>query len=196
MKEICTSDVLSENNIPGDIINETKNEVYYSDSCKCILSSISSTSSCRKYTFKKTIPFHANLIKNKKFKHTDSDICSQPQSSYDDTCSTGIVLNENSHSDLRDVLEKVIPSASSEMIDMLLHQKQNLARNPKGRRWYKKSVCLSGVGAAKTISNLEIANCLYFHRVRHQNCWWRYVYFRTVCFSKMSYKPKQIMSCY
>ena len=39
---------------------------------------------------------------------------------------------------MKEVLAKVLQEAPSEMLDLLVNQKQNLQRNPNGRRWDKK----------------------------------------------------------
>ena len=56
-----------------------------------------------------------------------------------------IILAHSNDEDMRAVLEKFLPEASGEMLDLLVNQKQNMERDPKGRRWDKKtiSLCLS-----------------------------------------------------
>lgn len=46
---------------------------------------------------------------------------------------------------MRKILERIIPEASGEMLNLLVNQKQNLERNPNGRRWDKNTIglCLS-----------------------------------------------------
>ena len=49
-----------------------------------------------------------------------------------------IVLTKQNAEEMKEVLAKVLPEAPSEMLDLLVNQKQNLQRNPNGRRWDKK----------------------------------------------------------
>ena len=49
-----------------------------------------------------------------------------------------IILTKQNAEEMKEVLAKVLPEAPSEMLDLLVNQKQNLLRNPNGRRWDKK----------------------------------------------------------
>ena len=46
---------------------------------------------------------------------------------------------------MRKILERIIPEAPGEMLNLLVNHKKNLERNPNGRRWNKNtiSLCLS-----------------------------------------------------
>ena len=56
-----------------------------------------------------------------------------------------IILTKQNAEEMKEVLAKVLQEAPSEMLDLLVNQKQNLQQNPNGRRWDKKttSLCLA-----------------------------------------------------
>lgn len=115
--------------------------IYRSFHCKRVIPFSFHSSTCRSCNSMALIKRkeESSACPSKKAKHH----LPLPNKGVDDQDS--VVLEENNDKDMKLILKRVLPEASGEMLDMLTDQKKNIARNPTGRRWDKKTIrlCLS-----------------------------------------------------
>ena len=152
-KENVTPDTTKNKNFVIEYLGEEKTLIYRSYLCKRILSPISKSSTCRNCqnsirTLKNAVPVNEEsktTLENVTVSFNRSTSNNMERTHEEKDTDDKIILENGNNDDMKAILEKVLPEASDEMLDLLVNQKQNLERNPKGRRWDKKtiSLCLS-----------------------------------------------------
>ena len=132
--------VIKDKSLVIEYVGERKEKRYKVLSCQRVLTFLQKTQSscgnCRNYVRfgKENVAPHGDVV-------SMSNEC-EPEKPSDDN---SVVLTNENHEDMRAILESLLPGASGNMLNLLLNQKQNLTRDPKGRRWDKNtlSLCLS-----------------------------------------------------
>lgn len=152
-----------------EYLGTEKSQIYRSFKCSRTLPFLYIGDSCRFCSKFKKCP-----SQNMSVPHTKKQfqsISSNSNSVYKETTSNtiqqsndsnNVVLKQSNNDDMKKILEEVLPQASGEMLDLLVDQKKNLAKNPNGRRWDKKtiSLCLSLWCRSKK-------NMLYFRTAKY-----------------------------
>ena len=156
-----------------EYIGEYNMEIYRSNTCKRIMSPMATSFTCRHcQTRHKFVTFDSEFS-SKRLKPNISESSIVPSMTKTEGKNINedngdIILAHSNDEHMRAVLEKVLPEASVEMLDLLVNQKQNMERDPKGRRWDKKNnvfVCRCGAEAEKTINSYATAKYLSSHQV-------------------------------
>ncbi|WAR17634.1 hypothetical protein MAR_032228, partial [Mya arenaria] len=140
--ERCKTNIASKHGII-EFVDDMKKHIVRSKSCLKIMGPFAKTDSCRQcqYLYRD--------IQNSNNELAEQNIASTPNQQ---SC----VLIEEDNKDMNAVLENILPEAPPEMIELLSNQKQNLSRDPSGRRWDKKQLASAyhcGAAVKKTISS-------------------------------------------
>lgn len=137
-----THDTPIYKNFVMEYLGVEKIKTYRSVTCKRIITPTASSLTCR--NCQNIIRFNTPVsgMSPKKIKLTDSvqSSTAYATNTSDENNENNIILTNSNDEDMRVILEKVLPDATGEMLDLLVNQNQNLARNPKGRRWDKKTL--------------------------------------------------------
>ena len=149
-KENCHPDAAKCKYYIRECLGDTKNQSYRSINCKKAVSFLSLSQSCRncQNDIRFTID-ESNLVMNlsnkSNAKNHQEEGEEELEKEEEEEEEEEIVLTKENDKEMREVLAKVLPDASGEMLDLLVNQKKNLERAPSGRRWDKKtiSLCLS-----------------------------------------------------
>ena len=148
-KENYQPDETKNKNYVVEFLGKNNTKIYRSKNCKKVVGFVALTSTCRNcqngIRLTNGLPQNVLKVHTPKNNQTKEEEEVEEEEEEEEEEENKFVLTKSNHEDMRIILEKVMPEASGEMLDLLVNQKQNLERNPKGRRWDKKtiSLCLS-----------------------------------------------------
>lgn len=141
---LCPDDTKNKNYIV-EFLGESKTKIYRSNICTRVMTPTSISQTCRPCQNSIRFAHNENEVPDSSNSgNLDDSRCDFSQEN-DMEHSESVNAGNTSGDDTKAAIEKVLPEASSEMLDLLVNQKKNLKRKPNGRRWdgNTKSFCLS-----------------------------------------------------